>query len=405
MASLPSPASRSPHKKHSQKFWSGNILLFSILVHVLFAVGAGVWVVSSYVIKRQTKFTGPPPTPNPKPRVLEHRVQSAKKQGGGGSPAQSRRIVSSSVSAKVALPDLPTMPRSSDTSPAQMSGLGGAGMGSGFGTGMGSGIGSGMGSGGSGGGGINFFGLRSGKGGLVGTFYDLKQTKSGGNTPMTEPVPEVPSGTQQRSPQNMAYLGELKDFARGFNEAHLSRYFRAKQQLVTYQIFIPRINAGQAPAAFGVEKECKPKRWAIVYTGTIVPPRDGTFRFVGRGDDILIVRCNGRNVLDACWPVYQVDPGMNDETSRVASEFNKGKWITMRAGEEMKLEVVIGEIPGGSFSTYLCMEEKGVTKPGGPYPVFQVRAMPVPRSDVATAGTIVFGVREKAISALDALSQ
>ena len=83
MAEAPAPLTPA-HKKHSQRFWSGNILLISVLLHVLFAVAAGIWVVSSYVIKRQTKFTGPPPTPNPSPRVLQHRVNSAKKQGGGG---------------------------------------------------------------------------------------------------------------------------------------------------------------------------------------------------------------------------------------------------------------------------------------------------------------------------------
>jgi hypothetical protein len=262
-----------------------------------------------------------------------------------------------------------------------------------------------MGSGGSGGGGINFFGLRSGKGGLVGTFYDLKQTPDRKPTRMMGDASEDTGKFNTRSKENMEYLENVRDFARVFSESRLSRYYRAKQQLVTYQILIPPMSAGGAPAAFSVEKEVKPRRWLVHYRGTVIAPRDGQFRFVGRCDDILVVRCNGRNVLDGSFPVYQVDREMNEETVGETAKANKGKWIHLNKDQEIDLEIVIGETPGGSFWGYLLIEEKGVPAPAGGLPLFQVRSQPVPPNKWTSSPPLVFGIRDKPVSALDALSQ
>jgi hypothetical protein len=394
------------HKKHSQKFWSGNILLISVLLHVLFAVAAGIWVVSSYVIKRQTKFTGPPPTPNPSPRVLQHRVNSAKKQGGGGSPAQSRRIVSTAVSAKVALPDLPTMPRSSDTSPARMGGLGGMGMGQGMGNGFGAGIGGGGGSGG--GGGISFFGLRAGGAGLVGTFYDFKRDKGG-------------QPSKLKRGDRAAYTRILKGFASGSEWSPPSSFdvYTSKSQLSAKAFFFPAIVDTAAGDAFNA-KGTGPGLWVAHYTGTIVPREDGKYRFVGWGDNVLVVGFNGRIVFNAC-DVGYVDTA--DRTSggagvafprKSSTPLLIGKWFNVRAGDPVKVDILLGD-EGGIFCAGLMIQKEGeaLTRGAGQLPrlpLFLVAPLSDAEKtlyrkhlDAASLNGPVFPAKTRIISPLDSL--
>ncbi len=105
---------------------SSRFLVISILVHVLFGVGAAVYVVQVYQPKRKLTFKGGPPSPNHSERALEHKVQLAKKQSTMSAPAM-KRIFSTGL-AKVALPEMPAMPQP-DSAPAKMAGVGGAGFG------------------------------------------------------------------------------------------------------------------------------------------------------------------------------------------------------------------------------------------------------------------------------------
>jgi hypothetical protein len=81
-----------------------------------------------------------------------------------------------------------------------------------------------------------------------------------------------------------------------------------------------------------------------------------------------------------------------------------GQWIEMRAGEAMPLEVLIGENPGGHFSCFLMIEERGVAHQSGVFPVFQLRAMDIPTGIAPQhAGTIIFTARRATGPLLDAL--
>jgi hypothetical protein len=207
---------------------------------------------------------------------------------------------------------------------------------------------------------------------LIGIFYDLKQTQQ------REPIPEFAR----------RYTLSLDEFlVSGFDEALLNRFFRAATPLYTTQFAIPMMNANGAPKAFGVDGVAKPSYWVVHYKGQIAPPADGTYRFVGNFDDLLVVAINRKVVLDGSRPDTRF-PRLGwkeaaDKGPRVAAnELAKyGDWIDLKAGQPVDIDILIGERPGGQFHGVLLYEKKGETYPssGGRavLPLFQLAEKPV----------------------------
>jgi hypothetical protein len=355
------------------------------------------------------------------PPEEEKKVDFMPKSGGGGSPsAQSQaqkhrvqmtqpnlaRVAAAGAVSNITLPEpdeISQMTSLGSLSSGSMSkGLGGGGSGGGKGEGNGMGIGSGMAPGLSDGtGNKNPFGMVSAeRGALVGTFYDLKQTKSGKPNEMTvEKTREI--------------LQEVT--RRGLKESSFNDYFRAPRQLYQTKFLVPTMSADGAPAAFEVEKEVQPKMWAVVYRGAVQAPKSGKFRFVGAGDDVLVVRFNNRPVFDFGYTIagigrnlpkeiagisdnseiernlkketpmklpltqykYENTPTLNNDIGGVAvgPEFN------VEAGKTYPVEIMISEIPGGLFSMCLMIEEVGVTYEKDPagfpiLPLFRIDGNP-----------------------------
>lgn len=327
---------------------ASKLLFVSIVVHLLFGVGATYFIVQRVQAKRKLTFQGGPPSTNPSKRALEHKVTMAQKKKTGGAPPQAKRIVSAGI-AKVSLPDLPTIPTATNVVPGMMSGMGGAGFGTGMG--VGSGSGSGMGGGGGGGGGMSFFGFRgAGGAGLVGTFYDLKQKRN-----------KKPSDVNAGN-----YTDIVKKWVEeGLRESIINDYFKAPTKLSATQFMIPNIAAEEAPKAYGVEKDVQPAQWVAHYKGKVSPPKSGTFRFVGAADDVLIVRFGGKIVLDGSWEktstLQHKTTHHNGYGGHPEQGYPEGEDIHVTAGQWYDLEVVIGERPGGRFWACLCVAEKNVT--------------------------------------------
>jgi hypothetical protein len=328
---------------------SGKFLMISIAAHLLFAGVAAVFVVQHYQAARKLTFKGGPPSPNPSTRSLEHKVQMAKKQSTMSAPAIARKITTTGIS-KVSLPEMPAMPKLA-APPVKMAGAGG--------TDVSFNAGSMATSGGSGAGGaaVPFFGFREAKGGgmLVGKLYDLKQLKN---------------GTPSKLDQDHGFPDEIGRFVKGgFNESILEKYFSGSNPLYTTQIFIPKIKSEQGPLAFGLGGRVQPKMWVVVYRGSIVPTEGGTYRFVGVCDDILVVRFNGRVVLDC---------GSMTPSGHAPQKFYAGDGIQLKSdmgwykgsgvsdpvqvkgGESYPIEVLIGEWPGGDFKAWLQIEKEGL---------------------------------------------
>ena len=214
-----------PQRALWSRIRGSRFLFISILVHVLFGIGAAVYVVQVYSPQRKLTFKGGPPSPNHSERALEHKVQLAKKQSTMSAPAINKRIVTTGL-AKVTLPTMPAMPKQNSAAPMKMAGVGGAGIGLPTAT-------SGKEGSAGGGGPISFFGLReSGGGSFAGKLYDLKQTQTHRSTDMTE----------------QKYGDIVTDFIKsGWNENAFQKFYRAPQTLCNAQIFTPYMPADEGP--------------------------------------------------------------------------------------------------------------------------------------------------------------
>jgi hypothetical protein len=87
----------------------------------------------------------------------------------------------------------------------------------------------------------------------------------------------------------------------GWRESILNKYFRSPNRLYATQILIPNMAADEGPKAFDMQNEVQPSRWLVHYQGRVSPTADGTYRFVEAGGDVMVVRFNGKVVLDRCW--------------------------------------------------------------------------------------------------------
>jgi hypothetical protein len=349
-------------------FWAriaaSKFLFVSIVVHLLFGVGATYFIVQRIQAKRKVTFQGGPPSVNPSKRALEHKVSMAQKKKTGGAPPQAKRIVSAGI-AKVALPDLPTVPSANNVVPGMMAGMGGAGFGTGMG--FGSGMGSGMGGGGGGGGGMSFFGFRGAGSGLTGSFYDLKQTRD-----------KKPSGVNANN-----YTGIVRQWVDGgMRESELAKYFKAPATLAAAQFMIPDMPADEAPKAFDVEKDVKPAQWLAVYRGKVQPPKEGNYQFIGAADDVLLVKVNGKLVLDASWAVSsslkpeEIIPPQYTGFPRKG--YIRGETVHFSGTSWTDMEVVIGERPGGHFWAVLMARPSGDNSTK--MPLFRLANVKTPKS-------------------------
>jgi hypothetical protein len=242
----------------------------------------------------------------------------------------------------------------------------------------------------------SFFGRKDVKNGLVGQLFDLKQTADGKPTPMALAADEKTGAGVSNSPEaraaNQAFRGELSTLIdRKFNESVLRRYFKAPVELSIVQFFVPTISAGEAPKAFEVADQVQPRRWAVIYTGSIRPPATGRFRFVGRGDDVLVVRVGNQVVLDGSLSPFERDANSESgvRTPDGTSDNVAGKWISLNANQTYPITVLVAETPGGVFYMRLFVQQEGREFPGGAA-LFQASAADLPKQLEGKAEALVF---------------
>ena len=357
--------------------WSGSFFVLSLLVHVILIGGATLLVVQVVAgRKEKLKFTAPPPSAAG-PKTVEHKVKMSKATA--SAPSVSKRITSTAANASIALP---AMEMSSSSAPDVM-----ASVMSGLGTGS---LGVGAAAGGSAmpSGGLTAFGFRGGKG-LVGTFYDLKQTSD---------KTKIKGDLFQE--EYAAVIGFIKG---GWDPKLLQKYFSPSIKLKTGRIYIPFLSPKEVLPAFDLQGTVEPSHWIIHYSGKFKVPRGGEFRFRGRGDNWLCVRIKpagmaAKNVFTDLLQVPGVKelfpgcemyppgqpPGILDviATDDKTKAWQKdargegtstGPWFTLNSGEVVEIDILIGESPGTNCEFCLLIEEKDHTyNPPGSYPVFEV---------------------------------
>ena len=219
--------------------------------------------------------------------------------------------------------------------------------------------------GGGGGGGGRSFGYRGGMAGdLVGTMYDLKRSADGAD----------------REPN---YLEDVRHVLAGrLTGTAFADFYRVTNQLYLTQLFVPVMPAEQGPAAFSAGDQVKPRNWLIHYRGTIRAPTAGKYRFVGMFDDLLMVLVDGKIVMEFLWT--------GDPTPWAPTEFVDqhpcyagrplvyGDWVDLDPREAHRIDILVGEHPGGLVGGLLMVQEKGrayqVTPEGRPIlPIFTVQ--------------------------------
>ena len=318
------------------------VIIASIVVHLIFGIFAGFWIVARYFQKPKATFEVVKRiTIDPEER--KHRLETEQMESLRPKPVFNNRIASLRPTDLV-LPDLPKLPVDQvvplDTDALvndQIDSLSASGSGQGSGSGGG------------------FFGGsgKAGTGLLEGVFYDLKQTPNGEPTGFT---PEQ--------------FGELiKDIARGWKISKLQSYFRAPANLYATRILMPNMEAAKAPEEFGVADKVQPSMWIVHYKGRVSAPETGSYRFVGIGDDLLLVRFNGRIVLDGSFynarveesrerRLYQSyqDPVLH-EVYEAAGGHAVGKTFSVQKGKAYDIEILVGENPGGFFCALLQIEK------------------------------------------------
>ena len=241
------------------------------------------------------------------------------------------------------------------------------------------------------------------KGMLQGVFYDLKQTS--GRRP-TDAMGN-PDLNDDRSRERFVFP-VLKSFVDGSwsrsydneNKVHyptFDKYYCSPTRLWNSCIYSEQIRASEAPAAFQCGKDVKSGGWVLIYSGNVVAPFSGKFRFTGYGDDVLVVRFNRKIVFDYGWcsatlaknlmywgrdhnAFHQILNGHpeNDEQKRTIADsviyskhmldvympnfegnhgIAKGPVLEVQEGEVYPIEILISEVPGGNFSMFLFVEQ------------------------------------------------
>ncbi len=224
---------------------------------------------------------------------------------------------------------------------------------------------------------------------LVGRFYDLKQPIDGKAQPL--------------------HRQKVVDLFHEFNNKKWDQdifraYYSPAVKLYAPYFYLPRCKASYGPEAFqcneNKEKDAPkvaPTAWVVVYRGVVTAPESGTFRFVGMGDDTLLVRFDNKLVLESGWSIptrkyfdqgthqsYQQEitrkaPANNSRHQREITPKTLGRAIyqyettphwnkslggipsgvpfRVKKGEKYPIEILVSEIPGNEFGFCLLLEE------------------------------------------------
>jgi len=238
------------------------------------------------------------------------------------------------------------------------------------------------------------------KGMLQGVFYDLKQTKDRRATDAMGDPNNRNDYTRDKA------LPVLKDFVNSnwrreydnqgrVHYPDLDKYYCSSTRLWNSCFYSKQILAEDAPEAFQCGKDVKLGAWVCIYSGNVVAPFSGKFRFVGFGDDILVVRFNKKIIFDYGWRSATIGSylgngwdddlrktmtgdAQNERFRRMIAEsplyskhklsvyfknfdsnhgIAKGPVIEVQEGQVYPIEILISEIPGGNFCMLLFAEQ------------------------------------------------
>jgi hypothetical protein len=242
-------------------------------------------------------------------------------------------------------------------------------------------------------------GLSTGGGGASGTGNgSLFGSFAGGSNNFEGAVYDLKIGPDHHETgmNQDTYTRVLTGFvANGWNEAAFAPYYKASKKLFTPAIWIPTVPTPNTATEMHLENELTPRFWVGWYKAKVKAPQNGKYHFVGFGDDILAVAVNGQLVLDgSLWPVThaaQHMPWPFDAWSRICTwrgqnygKLRVGDSFEVNTIESIKIDVILGDEPGGFYNAFLMIADDNKTYQVGPegvplYPLFQLGSAPINR--------------------------
>lgn len=214
------------------------------------------------------------------------------------------------------------------------------------------------------------------KGLLVGTFYDPSRTRDGKDVGLNSP-------------------GITANAATAFVEGHgavsaFKNCWKSKEALYATTLTFPACGIADVFEAFGEKVGSTKPTFLLHYTGYIATPVDMTFRFNGLGDDLVFVLVDGKLVLALensgavgkedgqrvevnwqtntarrvkgyKWMGWQPSDDLisitADEKTPGYDRYTCGTWMSWKANEYHKIDLLIGE-PTGGFAAWFFVEQK-----------------------------------------------
>lgn len=346
----------SARKTALQRLFKNRLLLIlciSLLLHLLVGLIFGSWKIFSILTKDEAVFEVATPPQAIQPQQREYKIKTLRSQR---SSAMATQIpITVDLPNSIDLPSIQIPKTESALSAIKARGEAGS-------------LGAGLGGTGEMGFATLFGNTAPLAGALEGTFIDLKQDR------------------YRENAAKATWMEVGKDFVRSYRLREFRKFFNAPQKLFATHFYIPLMDAGEAPRAYGVENLVQPGNWVASYQGKFKSKSGGTYRFVGTADDILIIGVEGETVLSAGfresnpgkWEPRDSPEHSGPPVSEYLPKLTVGDWFELPAGKPADLSVLIGEIPGGEFGCYLFIEQRGVqyetTAEGRPIlPVFKLK--------------------------------
>lgn len=220
------------------------------------------------------------------------------------------------------------------------------------------------------------------EGDMVGMFVDLSRDGRGNLRPEFAPVAGKASYVNK---DRLLFKDVHHLLSKNLSREAFAPYRVVPQKVFLSHLVLPYVKSSIGPATYKVEKEVKKGApWVAVYKGQLQPEKDGLYRLAGLYDDVLVVRVDGKQVLEFTWEsrfngVGKPSPigtGWAQKDAAVAGKHRmKGfqgvplaysDWFPLRAGQSVPVEILIGDnggdgAEGGLTGGILLVERKGET--------------------------------------------
>lgn len=193
---------------------------------------------------------------------------------------------------------------------------------------------------------------------IQGVFYDLKLNKDGKPISYSDSAKDVLQkeiqpllkGTWRKKTNSKTGYILFDD---------LEKFYASPAQFVTSRFFVDReIRAADAPSLFLCGTEVKPSTWVCIFSGYVVAPFTGKFRFVGTCDDALLIRFNKQIVFDYGKVTFSGTSKYYTGIRKTGSgaELGQGLPVDVKKGEVYPIEIMFSDL-GGTFSLGIFYEK------------------------------------------------